>query len=94
MIVGDEDVDPVNLPKVMWAVSTKMNPAGDLITIPNLSVMELGPLANTPGIVDKLIVDATTPVRPDHRGIYGNPVQDLPETGEWLARLRQLAAER
>ncbi|MFJ5274591.1 non-oxidative hydroxyarylic acid decarboxylases subunit C [Streptomyces sp. NPDC088358] len=94
VIVVDEDVDPFNLPQVMWALSTKMNPAGDLITIPNLSVMELGPQANTPGIVDKLIIDATTPVRPDHRGNYGNPVQDLPETGEWLTRLRQLTAER
>ncbi|WP_323138340.1 UbiD family decarboxylase domain-containing protein [Streptomyces sp. NBC_01571] len=94
VIVVDEDVDPFNLPQVMWTVSTKMNPAGDLITIPNLSVMELGPQANTPGIVDKLIIDATTPVTPDHRGNYGNPVRDLPETGEWLARLRQLAAER
>ncbi|MFF2999416.1 non-oxidative hydroxyarylic acid decarboxylases subunit C [Streptomyces sp. NPDC057950] len=94
VIVVDEDVDPFNLPQVMWALSTKMNPAGDLITIPNLSVMELGPQADTPGIVDKLIIDATTPVRPDHRGNYGNPVRDLPEMGEWLSRLRQLAAER
>ncbi|MFG2479748.1 non-oxidative hydroxyarylic acid decarboxylases subunit C [Streptomyces fagopyri] len=94
VIVVDEDVDPFDLPQVMWALSTKMNPAGDLITIPNLSVMELGPQANTPGIVDKLIIDATTPVRPDHRGNYGNAVHDLPEMAEWLTRLRQLAASR
>ncbi|TXS79176.1 MULTISPECIES: non-oxidative hydroxyarylic acid decarboxylases subunit C [unclassified Streptomyces] len=94
VIVVDEDVDPFDLPQVMWALSTKMNPAGDLITLPNLSVMELGPQADTPGIVDKLIIDATTPVRPDRRGNYGNPVRDLPETGEWVTRLRRLAAQR
>ena len=35
VIVVDDDVDPFNLPQVMWALSTKMNPAGDLIQLPN-----------------------------------------------------------
>jgi hypothetical protein len=34
VIVVDDDVDPFNLPQVMWALSTKMNPAGDLIRGP------------------------------------------------------------
>ena len=34
VIVVDDDVDPFNLPQVMWAPSTKMNPAGDLIRCP------------------------------------------------------------
>ena len=94
VIVVDEDVDPFNLPQVMWALSTKMNPAGDLIQVPNLSVLELAPPAQPPGIVDKLIIDATTPVAPDARGNYGNQVRDLPETGAWLTKLQQLAAHR
>ena len=94
VIVVDEDVDPFNLPQVMWALSTKMNPAHDLITIPNLSVMQLAPQADSPGIVDKLIIDATTPVSPDDRGHYGTQVHDLPEAAEWLTRLRRLAADR
>ena len=36
VIVVDEDVDPFNLTQVMWALSTKVNPAGDLVPIPNL----------------------------------------------------------
>ncbi|MER6980366.1 non-oxidative hydroxyarylic acid decarboxylases subunit C [Streptomyces carpinensis] len=94
VIVVDEDVDPFNLPQVMWALSTKMNPAGDLITIPNLPVVELAPQAQSPGIVDKLVIDATTPVGADRRGNYGNQVRDLPETAEWLSRLQALAARR
>src|SRR6201991_3056099 len=39
VIVVDEDVNPFDLPQVMWALSTKMNPAGDLIHLPNLSVV-------------------------------------------------------
>ncbi|GHF86538.1 non-oxidative hydroxyarylic acid decarboxylases subunit C [Streptomyces thermodiastaticus] len=94
VIVVDEDVDPFDLPQVMWALSTKMNPAGDLIRIPNLPVVELAPQAQTPGVVDKLVVDATTPVGADRRGNYGTPVHDLPETAEWLTRLQALAARR
>ncbi|MFH8589386.1 non-oxidative hydroxyarylic acid decarboxylases subunit C [Streptomyces celluloflavus] len=90
VIVVDEDVDPFNLPQVMWALSTKMNPSGDLITLPNLSVLELAPQAIAPGITDKLIIDATTPASPDGRGNYGNPVRDLPEADEWLTKLRHL----
>ncbi|MER5392131.1 hypothetical protein [Saccharopolyspora sp. NPDC002686] len=91
MIVVDEDVDPFNLPQVMWALSTKMNPSGDLITVPNMPVLELAPQANTPGVTDKLIIDATTPAAPDQRGNYGNQVRDLPEMGEWITKLQQLA---
>ncbi|MEU9977061.1 non-oxidative hydroxyarylic acid decarboxylases subunit C [Streptomyces sp. NPDC051014] len=94
VIVVDEDVDPFNLPQVMWALSTKMNPARDLIRIPGLSVVELAPQADTPGMVDKLIIDATTPAAPDRRGHYSTPVRDLPEAAAWLDRLRQLAAGR
>jgi vanillate/4-hydroxybenzoate decarboxylase subunit C len=92
VIVVNEDVDPFNLPQVMWALSTRMNPEHDLVVVPNMPVMELAPQADTPGIVHKLIIDATTPARPDHRGNYGNQVRDLPETAEWLTRLRELAA--
>lgn len=94
VIVVDEDVDPFNLPQVMWALSTKMNPSGDLTIIPNQPVLELAPQAQTPGIVDKLIIDATTPVSPDDRGNYGNQVRDLPEMNSWLTRLQALTGSR
>src|ERR1700754_4140563 len=94
VIVVDEDVDPFNLPQVMWALSTKMNPSGDLTIVPNLPVLELAPQAETPGIVDKLVIDATTPVEPDRRGNYGNQVHDLPEAAAWVTKLQQLAANR
>jgi len=92
VIVVDEDVDPFNLPQVMWALSTRMNPEHDLVVVPNMPVLELAPQADTPGIVHKLIIDATAPAKPDHRGNYGNQVHDLPEAAGWLTRLRELAA--
>jgi vanillate/4-hydroxybenzoate decarboxylase subunit C len=92
VIVVDEDVDPFNLPQVMWALTTKVNPAGDLVRIPNLSVLELDPGSQPAGITDKLIIDATTPVAPDRRGHYGQQVHDLPEAAKWLVRLQEMIA--
>ncbi|MGQ4596825.1 non-oxidative hydroxyarylic acid decarboxylases subunit C [Nocardia sp. R6R-6] len=94
VIVVDEDVDPFNLPQVMWALSTKMNPAGDLIKIPNMHINELMPQAQPTSIVDRLIIDATTPVGADKRGNYHNQVSDLPEMTEWLTKLQKMTANR
>lgn len=92
VIMVDEDVDPFDLPQVMWALSAKVNPAGDLVQLPNMSVLELDPGSSPAGITDKLVIDATTPVAPDNRGHYSQPVKDLPETKEWLAKLGSLMA--
>lgn len=94
VIMVDEDVDPFNLPQVMWALSSKVNPAGDLVQLPNMSVLELDPGSSPAGITDKLIIDATTPVAPDTRGHYSQPVQDLPETKEWVEKLTAMLAAR
>jgi vanillate/4-hydroxybenzoate decarboxylase subunit C len=90
VIVVDEHVDPFDLPQVMWALTTKVNPAGDLVRVPNLSVVELDPGSQPAGMTDKLIIDATTPADPDRRGHYGQPVTDLPETAGWVRKLRAL----
>ncbi|MFJ9176568.1 non-oxidative hydroxyarylic acid decarboxylases subunit C [Streptomyces sp. NPDC102360] len=94
VIVVDEDVDPFNLPQVMWAMSAKVNPKDDVVVIPNLSVLELAPAAQPAGITSKMIIDATTPVAPDVRGNFSTPAKDLPETAEWAKRLQNLVAAR
>lgn len=94
VIVVDEDVDPFDLPQVMWALSSKVNPAGDLVNLPNMSVLELDPGSSPPGVTNKLVVDATTPVAPDTRGHYSQPVTDLPETAEWVDKLQGLLRQR
>ena len=94
VIVVDEDVDPFNLPQVMWALSSKVNAATDLVNLPNMSVVELDPGSQPPGITNKLVIDATTPVSPDDRGRYGMPVSDLPESGAWLDKLRSMLQQQ
>ena len=94
VIMVDEDVDPFNLPQVMWALSTKVNPQGDLVQLPNMSVLELDPGSSPAGITDKLVIDATTPVAPDIRGHYSQPVKDLTETSIWIEKLTTLLSNR
>ncbi|WP_327673857.1 MULTISPECIES: non-oxidative hydroxyarylic acid decarboxylases subunit C [unclassified Streptomyces] len=94
VIVVDEDVDPFNLPQVMWAMSAKVNPKDDVVVIPNLSVLELAPASEPAGITSKMIIDATTPVTPDVRGNFSTPAKDLPETAEWAKRLQDMIAAR
>jgi UbiD family decarboxylase len=94
VIVVDEDVDPFDLPQVMWAMSSKVNPKDDVVVLPNLSVLELAPAASPAGITSKMIIDATTPVAPDNRGNFSTPARDLPETAEWVDRLKSLLAAR
>ncbi|MFF7364430.1 non-oxidative hydroxyarylic acid decarboxylases subunit C [Streptomyces sp. NPDC008125] len=94
VILVDEDVDPFNLPQVLWSMSAKVNPKDDVVIIPNLSVLELAPAAQPAGITSKMIIDATTPVSPDVRGNFSTPAKDLPETKEWAAKLQKLIASR
>lgn len=93
VIVVDEDIDPFNLPQVMWALSTKVNPAGDVIILPNLSVMPLDPGAEPEGITHKMLIDATTPVAPDVRGNYSQQLGDPVGTELWEKKLISLLNE-
>jgi UbiD family decarboxylase len=92
VILVDETVDPFNLPQVMWALSTKFNPAHDAIQVPGLSVTLLDPSSEPPGITDKLIMDATTPVAPEVRGHHGHQVNDPADTAKWESILKEQLA--
>jgi UbiD family decarboxylase len=65
IIVVDEFVDPFNLPQVMWALTTRVDPDKDVSIIRNCPGMPLDPSSNPPGMHNKLIIDATTPKPPE-----------------------------
>ena len=76
-----------------WAISVKVNPSGDIVTIPNLPENLLDPAGVPNGISSKMIIDATTPVAPDRRGDYGEEL-DTPEgTDAWRGKLADLIKE-
>jgi vanillate/4-hydroxybenzoate decarboxylase subunit C len=93
VIVVDADVDPFDLKQVMWAMSVKVNPGGDIAIVPNLSVNLLDPAGQPSGIVPKMIIDATTPIAPDIRGDYGEELDTPLQTDAWRAKLHDLIKE-
>jgi 4-hydroxy-3-polyprenylbenzoate decarboxylase len=56
IIAVDEDIDPGDLDSVLWALSYRMQPQGDMVTLPNRSV-GLDPSGNPPaeGITDNTV---------------------------------------
>ena len=93
VIVVDADVDPFDLRQVMWALSVKVNPAGDLLVLPNLSENLLDPACEPGGMAHKMIIDATTPIAPDKRGDYGQELDTPQQTDVWLKKLDTLIKE-
>ena len=93
VIVVDADVDPFDLKQVMWSMSVKVNPAGDVMILPNLAENLLDPAGEPTGMAHKLIIDATTPLAPDQRGHYGEPLGIPTHTDQWRQRLGALIKE-
>lgn len=93
VIVVDEDVDPFDMKQVMWAMSVKVNPAGDVIMLPNMSIDVLDPASEPEGISHKMVIDATTPITPDTRGSFGQQLGNPPQTDAWRTKLGTLLKE-
>ena len=93
VIVVDETVDPFDMKQVMWAVSTKVNPAGDVTILPNLCIDLLDPASEPAGISHRMIIDATTPVPPDRRGNFGQQLDSPQQTDEWRKKLSAMLKE-
>ena len=88
--LSTQDIDPFDLNQVMWAMSVKVNPASDLIIVPNLPDNLLDPAGQPSGMVHKMIIDATTPIAPDIRGDYGEELDQPQKTAEWHDKLGAL----
>jgi vanillate/4-hydroxybenzoate decarboxylase subunit C len=87
IIVVDADIDPFNLDRVMWALSTRVRADRDVAIITNTPGMPLDPCSEPAGMGCKLIIDATTPAPPDRmRDI--TMIADPPGSAEALERLR------
>lgn len=65
IIMVDDFVDPFNLEQVMWALSTRLRKC-DISFIDAVPGNGLLPCGQENGLDRKMIIDATTPVAPDH----------------------------
>jgi UbiD family decarboxylase len=95
VILVDHTVDPFDLPQVMWALSTKVNPQHDLVVLPRMNMVPLDPSDDPPGLNSRVIIDATTPCPPDVRGGVGaQEITPWPESVKWRQLLSELIDER
>ncbi len=89
IIVVDGDVDPFNLEKVMWALSTRIRPVKDVVVIPNTPGVPLDPCTDPAGVGSKLIIDATTPAAPDFMREI-TMIEDPPGSARAAERIREI----
>ncbi len=87
VIIVDDFVDPFNLERVMWALTTRVRPAKDVFMVPWAPGMPLDPSSEPAGMHTKLVIDATTPVAPDIAR-ETELLEVPPGTEQWLAVLR------
>ena len=71
VIVVDDDIDPRSWKDVMWAVSTRMDPARDITVIENTPIDYLDFASPDSGLGSKIGLDATNKWPPETRREWG-----------------------
>ncbi|MFQ5784757.1 MAG: UbiD family decarboxylase [Alphaproteobacteria bacterium] len=74
VIVVDDDIDARDWKDVMWAVSTRMDPARDITLIENTPIDYLDFASPEPSLGSKIGLDATTKLPPETRRQWGRKI--------------------
>ena len=88
VIVVDDDIDARDWKDVMWAVSTRMDPARDITIVENTPIDYLDFASPEPGLGAKIGLDATTKIGPETGRDWGTRIRMADEivervTGKW-----------
>ncbi|MGH7735589.1 MAG: UbiD family decarboxylase, partial [Gemmatimonadales bacterium] len=75
VIVVDDDIDARDWKDVMWAVSTRMDPARDITLIENTPIDYLDFASPESGLGGKIGLDATTKLPPETRREWGRKIR-------------------
>ncbi len=86
VIVVDDDIDARNWKDVMWAVSTRMDPARDITVIENTPIDYLDFASPTSGLGGKLGMDATNKFPGETDREWGEKIRMTDETVEEVTR--------
>ena len=79
VIVVDDDIDARNWKDVMWAISTRMDPARDITLIENTAIDYLDFASPESGLGSKIGLDATNKWPPETRREWGRLIAMDPE---------------
>ena len=88
VIVVDDDIDARDWKDVMWAVSTRMDPARDVTIVENTPIDYLDFASPETGLGAKIGLDATTKIGPETSRTWGTRIRMADEivervTGRW-----------
>ncbi|MBT7451560.1 MAG: UbiD family decarboxylase, partial [Rhodospirillaceae bacterium] len=75
VIVVDDDINARDWKDVMWAISTRMDPARDITVIENTPIDYLDFASPEPGLGGKLGLDATTKIPPETHRPWGEKIR-------------------
>ena len=82
VIVVDDDIDARNWKDVMWAISTRMDPARDITIVENTPIDYLDFASPEPGLGAKIGLDATTKIGPETSRTWGRRIRMADEVVE------------
>ena len=75
VIVVDDDIDARDWAEVMWAISTRMDPARDITLIEHTPIDYLDFASPEEGLGSKIGLDATTKVAPETKRQWGRKIR-------------------
>jgi 4-hydroxy-3-polyprenylbenzoate decarboxylase len=75
VIVVDDDIDARNWKDVMWAISTRMDPARDIMVVENTPIDYLDFASPDSGLGGKLGMDATNKMPPETHRDWGRKIR-------------------
>jgi 4-hydroxy-3-polyprenylbenzoate decarboxylase len=75
IIVVDDDIDVRSWDDVMWAISTRMDPARDTVMIENTPIDYLDFASPESGLGSKMGLDATNKMEPETHREWGQPIK-------------------
>ena len=87
VIVTDDDIDVRDWRDVIWAITTRVDPARDTTVVDNTPIDYLDFASPVPGLGSKLGIDATNKWPPETSRRWGRPVRMSAEVRERVDRI-------
>ena len=75
IIIVDDDISTRNWKDIMWAVSTRMDPARDITIIENTPIDYLDFASPESGLGSKIGLDATKKMKPETQREWGDKIR-------------------
>ena len=75
LVVTDPDIDVRNWSDVIWAITTRVDPARDTVIVENTPIDYLDFASPTPGLGSKMGIDATHKIAGETDRNWGRPIQ-------------------